>query len=59
MKITTINILARNMKKEFEQGIKVVQHKNKDIWLIIGKDFYKAIKDNGIIENSLEKKCEK
>ena len=54
MDFTTTTNLARNGKKEFDHGIKIVMHNNKDIWLVVGKDFYEAMKDSGMIEQLRE-----
>jgi len=58
MNYTTTTKLARNGKKEFDQGIKVVLYNNEDIGLIMGKDFYDAIKDSGLIEQLREEMWE-
>ncbi len=54
MDFTTTTNLARNGKKEFDHGIKVVMYNNKDIWLVVGKDFYEAMKNSGMIEQLME-----
>ena len=46
MNFTTPTKLARNGKKEFHNGIKVVLSNNEDIGLVIGKDVYVAMKDS-------------
>lgn len=51
--ITTTKI-AREGKKAFSDGCKVVLYNNQDIWMIRWKDFYDAIKDSGIIEQIKE-----
>lgn len=54
MNYTTTTNLARNGKKEFDKGIKVVLYNNEDIGMILWKDVYDAIKDSGLIEQIRE-----
>ena len=54
MNFTTPTKLARNGKKEFHNGIKVVLSNNEDIGLVIGKDVYVAMKDSWLIEQLRE-----
>lgn len=58
MDFTTTTNLARNGKKEFDHGIKIVMYNNQDIGLVVGKDFYEAMKDNGIIDQIREEMWE-
>jgi len=54
MDFTTTTNLARNGKKEFDHGMKVVLYNNQDIGLIVGKDFYDAMRDSWLIEQLRE-----
>jgi len=50
MDFTTTTKIARNGKKEFEEGVKIVMCNNEDIGMIWGKDFYEFFKNSTIIE---------
>lgn len=54
MNYTTTTNIARNGKKEFDEGIKIVLSNNEDIGLIIGKDVYEAMKASGLIDQIRE-----
>ena len=50
MNFTTTTKLARNGKKEFASGMKVVMCNNEDIGMIWGKDYYQFFKESNILE---------
>ena len=54
MDFTTTTSIGRLWKKAFDKWIKVVLANNEDVWYIIGKDYYDAIKDTGLIEQLKE-----
>ncbi len=54
MNYTTTTNIARNGKKEFDEGIKIVLSNNEDIGLIIWKDVYEAMKASGLIDQLRE-----
>jgi len=54
MEFTTTTKIARNGKKEFDKGIKIVMCNNEDIGMIWGKDYYEFFKNSGLIEQIRE-----
>lgn len=54
MNYTTTTKLARDGKKAFASGASIVLCNNEDIGMILGKDYYLALKDSGILEQIRE-----
>lgn len=50
MELTTTTKLARNWKKEFDSGMKIVMCNNEDIGMIRWKDYYQFFKNSNILE---------